>query len=163
MKSLLSKLNEGNINSDVVVHSLYVLSNVSSGNSKQKATIGKDMVDKIIRFAYAKNANVRLVCVTILNNLMTDNEIQKGLVEVDGFVQLLEKIVFEGKDEGASAENGKGEGSRKISGGDGNGDVVHRGNDNEEDNDDERGEFADAKKMAMGMLTMIKNMKKEKS
>jgi hypothetical protein len=155
MTSLLCKLNEGNINSDVVVHSLYVLSNVSSGNSKQKATIGKDFVDRIIRFAYAKNANVRLVCVTILNNLMTDNEIQKTLVEVDGFVQLLEKIVFEGKDEGSK---GKGEGNGK-----GSGDGGKRGGDVEEDNDDERGEFADAKKMAMGMLTMIKNMKKEKS
>lgn len=155
MTSLLCKLNEGNINSDVVVHSLYVLSNVSSGNSKQKATIGKDFVDRIIRFAYAKNANVRLVCVTILNNLMTDNEIQKTLVEVDGFVQLLEKIVFEGKDEGSK---GKGEGNGK-----GSGDGGKRGGDVEEDNDDERGEFADAKKMAMGMLTMIKNIKKEKS
>ena len=155
MTSLLCKLNEGNINSDVVVHSLYVLSNVSSGNSKQKATIGKDFVDRIIRFAYAKNANVRLVCITILNNLMTDNEIQKTLVEVDGFVQLLEKIVFEGKDEGSE---GKGEGNRKESG-----DGGKRGGDVEEDNDDERGEFADAKKMAMGMLAMIKNMKKEKS
>ena len=160
MTSLLCKLNEGNINSDVVVHSLYVLSNVSSGNSKQKATIGKDFVDRIIRFAYAKNANVRLVCVTILNNLMTDNEIQKTLVEVEGFVQLLEKIVFEGKDEGSK---GKGEGNGKGSGGDGSGDGGKRGGDVEEDNDDERGEFADAKKMAMGMLAMIKNMKKEKS
>ena len=155
MTSLLCKLNEGNINSDVVVHSLYVLSNISSGNSKQKATIGKDFVDRIIRFAYAKNANVRLVCITILNNLMTDNEIQKTLVEVDGFVQLLEKIVFEGKDEGSE---GKGEGNRKESR-----DGGKRGGDIEEDNDDERGEFADAKKMAMGMLAMIKNMKKEKS
>ena len=155
MTSLLCKLNEGNINSDVVVHSLYVLSNVSSGNSKQKATIGKDFVDRIIRFAYAKNANVQLVCVTILNNLMTDNEIQKTLVEVDGFVQLLEKIVFEGKDEGSK---GKGEGNGK-----GSGDGGKRGGDVEEDNDDERGEFADAKKMAMGMLTIIKNIKKEKS
>jgi hypothetical protein len=86
---------------------------------------------------------------------MTDNEIQKTLVEVDGFVQLLEKIVFEGKDEGSK---GKAEGNGK-----GSGDGGKRGGDVEEDNDDERGEFADAKKMAMGMLTMIKNMKKEKS
>ena len=166
MTSLLAKLSEGNINSDVVVHSLYVLSNVSSGNSKQKATIGKEFVDRIIRFAYAKNANVRLVCVTILNNLMTDSEIQKGLIEVDGFVQLLEKIVFEGKDEGGSKPSAgivKGEANREVSAGDGSTDVRQRANDNEEDNDDERGEFADAKKMAMGMLAMIKNMKKEKS
>ena len=63
--------------------------------------------------------------------------------------------MFEGKDEGSE---GKGEGNRKESREGGK-----RGGDVEEDNDDERGEFADAKKMAMGMLAMIKNMKKEKS
>ncbi len=137
LSNILKKLNDKSSSNDIIVHSLYILSNISSGNNKQKSVIDKSFLERILYYAGSKVTNIRLVCMIILNNLLTAQEIQKSIIKIEGILPLLEKIAFE--------DNSNME------------DVVMK-----EGNESTNEDSVEAKQLAMGMIGIIKNVKKEK-
>ena len=99
--------------------------------------IDKSFLERILYYAGSKVTNIRLVCMIILNNLLTAQEIQKSIIEIEGILPLLEKIAFE--------DNSNME------------DVVMK-----EGNESTNEDSVEAKQLAMGMIGIIKNVKKEK-
>lgn len=137
LSNILKKLNDKNSTNDIIVHSLYILSNISSGNNKQKSVIDKSFLERIFYYAGSKVTNIRLVCMIILNNLLTAVEIQKSIIDIEGILPLLEKIAFE---DNINTE-----------------DVTMK-----EGNEGSNEDSVEAKQLAMGMIGIIKNVKKEK-
>lgn len=145
LKKISSNLANKDNTIDIIVHSLYVLSNISSGNNKQKSVINEDFLEKIIYFSSSKVPNIRLVCMIILNNLLTSQEMQKIILGIEGIMPALEKIAFE--DGNISSERKESVGSITD-----NSAVIEGGSE----------ENKEAKQLAMGIIGIINNLKKEK-
>lgn len=145
LKKILSNLDNKESCIDIIVHSLYVLSNISSGNNKQKSVINEEFLKKIIYWSSSKVPNIKLVCMIILNNLLTSEEMQKIILGMDEVMPALEKIAFE-------EENIGNERKESVGGVNDNSVVIEGGSE----------ESKEAKQLAMGIIGIIKNLKKEK-
>jgi hypothetical protein len=94
---LLKKLEEKlyATNKDIIVQTLYVLCNISSGNDKHKAAVF-DFVPKISAFLDSADNDIKQPGILILNNLVTFNELDKKINDTwNDLLYKLEKMVSE--------------------------------------------------------------------
>ena len=86
------------VNSDIILQALYILCNISAGNEKHKAVIlEKNFLKKVLFFMESNESKIRLVCILILNNLLTSNDpgAEKRFNQINEYnlIPKLEKII----------------------------------------------------------------------
>ena len=95
LHKILEKISNKKISEEIIIHSLYVLSNISNGSENQKKSITKPFLEQIVNLVNHNNIQIKLVCLIILNNLFINEDIKKIILEFTDLIPNLEKISTE--------------------------------------------------------------------
>ncbi len=91
---IYDKISNEKNSTEIIMHSLYVLSNISNGNEKQKSVFEAKFIDKIMYWIEKGSTDILFVCMIILNNLLTSLDMLKVISERKDILQILEKVAF---------------------------------------------------------------------
>ncbi len=95
LSNIYEKLNNENSESNIILNSLYVLSNISNGKEIHKKSLNLELIQKIIQLVSHPYISIRYVSLIILNNLLICNDLKKILIEDKSIMENLENASSE--------------------------------------------------------------------
>ena len=95
LSNIYEKLNNENSESNIILNSLYVLSNISNGKEIHKKSLNLELIQKIIQLVSHPHISIRYVSLIILNNLLICKELKKILIEDKSIMENLENASSE--------------------------------------------------------------------
>ena len=95
LSNIFEKLNNSNTEYNIILNSLYVLSNVSNGKENQKKSLSLELIQKIIQLVSHPYISIRYVSLIILNNLFISNDLKIILLEDKNILENLENASLE--------------------------------------------------------------------
>ena len=95
LNSIYEKLNNTNTELNIILSSLYVLSNISYGKDNQKKSLSLELIQKVIEYVEHPFISIRYVSLIILNNLFINADLKSILIEDKNLMDKLEKASSE--------------------------------------------------------------------
>ena len=95
LSNIFEKLNNSNTEYNIILNSLYVLSNISNGKENQKKSLSLELIQKIIQLVSHPYISIRYVSLIILNNLFISNDLKIILLEDKNIMENLENASLE--------------------------------------------------------------------
>ena len=95
LSNISEKLNNSNTEYNIILNSLYVLSNISNGKENQKKSLSLELIQKIIQLVSHPYISIRYVSLIILNNLFISNDLKIILLEDKNIMENLENASLE--------------------------------------------------------------------
>ena len=95
LSNIFEKLNNSNTEYNIILNSLYVLSNISNGKENQKKSLSLELIQKIIQLVSHPYISIRYVSLIILNNLFISNDLKIILLEDKNILENLENASLE--------------------------------------------------------------------
>ena len=95
LNSIYEKLNNTNTELNIILSSLYVLSNISYGKDNQKKSLSLELIQKVIEYVEHPFISIRYVSLIILNNLFINADLKSILIEDKNLMDKLEKASTE--------------------------------------------------------------------
>ena len=90
LNSIYEKLNNTNTELNIILSSLYVLSNISYGKDNQKKSLSLELIQKVIEYVEHPFISIRYVSLIILNNLFINADLKSILIEDKNLMDKLE-------------------------------------------------------------------------
>ena len=91
LNSIFEKLNNPNTELNIILSSLFILSNISYGKDNQKKSISLELIQKVIEYLEHPFISIRYVSLIILNNLFINIDLKSILIEDKNLMDKLEK------------------------------------------------------------------------
>ena len=90
LNSIFEKLNNPNTELNIILSSLFILSNISYGKDNQKKSISLELIQKVIEYLEHPFVSIRYVSLIILNNLFINIDLKSILIEDKNLMDKLE-------------------------------------------------------------------------